>query len=185
MLNRFAEQRHTLSAHPGMVLDEHNGVPVPLPDSRTKVEYQVEQWLDVLTEMRELFDDHWREVALDHDAIKLEPDYLTYEMMARIGMLHLVTARDSGRIVGYHLSLIHPHLHYKSSLTAFTDVFYLRPDYRTGMTGYKLLKFFVTSVQERKVQKIYMMTKLHRDIGPILERMGFKPIERVYSMVFK
>src|SRR5262249_9774027 len=136
MLNRFAAQREWLQDHPGTVLDEDNGVPVAIPRERPKVTYQVENWLEVLPEMRELFDAHWKEVALDHDKIKLEPDYLAYEGMARFGLLHLVTARAEGKIVGYHLSFIHPHLHYKSSLTCFTDVFYLHEDYRHGMTGY-------------------------------------------------
>lgn len=148
------------------------------------VKYQVEDWIEALPELRMLFNEHWEEIALDQDAIKLEPDYTTYATLAVQDALHLVTARSDGLIVGYHLSIIKPHLHYKSSLTCFTDVFFLKKDYRKGVIGYKLLKFFRDSVKAKGVQKVYMGTKLHLDLGPMLERLGFHPIERIYSQVF-
>ena len=132
-----------------------------------------------------LYPDHWKEIALDHDAIKLDPDYDRYRSMADAGVILLITARDEGRLVGYHISMIHPHLHYRKSLTCFTDIFYLCPAYRVGMVGYKMLKFFRDEAKARGVQKIYMGTKLAHDIGPLLLRLGFNPIERLYSMVFK
>jgi len=134
--------------------------------------------------MQEMYPEHWAEIALDKDAIKLDPDYEKYRAMAEAGILHLVTARCDGRLVGYHLSMIYPHMHYRKSLTCFTDVFYLKPEYRVGMIGYKMLKFFRDSVKARGVQKIYMGTKLSHDIGPLLLRLGFNPIERIYTLVF-
>jgi len=153
-------------------------------DALPALTYVVEPYLDAIAEMRELYPEHWAEIALDKDAIQLEPDYATYDLLARTNVLHLVTARDGeGKLVGYHLSMIHPHLHYRSSITCFTDVFFLKKDYRRGMAGYKMLKFFRDSVKARGVQKIYMSTKLSLDLGPIMDRLGFKPIERIYTMV--
>lgn len=177
MISRIAAERHYFERHPGGVFDEawHDGVP----------RFAVEDYLDVLPELMEIYPEHWAEIALDKEAIKLDPDYPAYERMARAGILHVVTARVRGALVGYHLSMIHPHLHYRQSMTAFTDIFYLRKPYRAGMTGYKMLKFFRDSVRERGVQKVYMGTKLALDLGPLLARLGFKPIERLYTMVFK
>jgi hypothetical protein len=160
--------------------------PMPVDDALLEAtpRFAVELYREALPEMRTLYDAHWREIALDHEKIKLEPDYEAYDYLAERGALHLVTARMGWELIGYHLSIIRPHLHYKSSLTCFTDVFYLRPEYRTGMTGYKMLKFFRDSVRARGVQKVYMMTKIAHDIDPLMRRLGFKAIERVYSMVF-
>lgn len=156
----------------------------PLHLIEPEVRFQVEDYLDAIDEMRELYPDHWKEIALDHDKIKLDPDYDRYELLSRAGVLHVVTARSGPKLVGYHMSIVMPHLHYKSSLTAFTDVFYLKPEYRKGMTGYRLLRTFRDSVKARGVQKVYMMTKLGIDLDPVLKRLGFKPIERVYAQVF-
>ena len=177
-MSRLATERAFFAEHPGGVFDEAWHV------QDAAVTYAVEAYHDALPEVRELLEEHWREVALDHATIKLDPDYERYASLAASGALHLCTARSNGMLVGYHISLINSHLHYKSSLTCFTDIFFLRKQYRTGLTGYKLLKFFRDSVKKRGVQKIYMSMKLTHEIGPLLERLGFKPIERVYTVVF-
>jgi hypothetical protein len=180
MASRVSVERKFFDSHPGVPFDEawHKPTVVTVP------KFAVEQYMDVLPELRLLLPEHWAEIALDKGTIALSPDYATYEAMAKAGILHLVTARIVDELVGYHLSMIRAHLHYKASLTCFTDVFYLKPEHRKGMTGYRMLKFFRDSVKERGVQKVYMGTKLAHDIGPVLERLGFKPIERLYTQVF-
>ena len=159
--------------HPGEAFDE-----------QAQVEFQIEHWLDILPELRQLFDAHWKEIALNHDAVPLDIDYEQYETVARSGELHVVTARRDGWLIGYHISVIRPHPHYKSTLHCLTDVFYLKPEYRHGMTGYKLLKFFRETVKTKGVKKIFMSTKLAIDIDPLLRRLGFTMTERLYSVVF-
>lgn len=147
------------------------------------VTFRVESWNDIVEEMKPLFELHWQEIALDKGSIKLDPDYEKYAALCNEGVLHVVAARAGSTLVGYHVSFIHPHLHYKSTLTCSPDIFYLRPEYRNGMTGYKLMKFFRDSVKARGVKRIYMNTKLSIDIDPILRRLGFRQVEKLYSMV--
>lgn len=147
--------------------------------------YQVEDYLEVIHELKALYPEHWEEVALDKDAIKLEPDYETYALLAKVKVLHLVTMRVDGELAGYHISLVHPHLHYLSSLTAFTDIFFVRKKNRVGLNGYRLLKFVRDSLFERGVQKIYMGEKDHIPLGPVLKRLGFRPIERLWTQTRK
>lgn len=148
--------------------------------------FQVEQYSDVIEEMKGLYQEHWEEIALDKDVIKLNMDYETYDQMAQAGKIHVVTARADGKLIGYHMSMVSGHLHYKQSLTAFTDIFFLKKEFRKGTgAGYAMLKLMVSSLRERGVQKIYMGTKLHMDIGPLLERLKFKPIERLYTLVLE
>lgn len=178
-MSRAAVEREFFAEHPGEPFDES------WHEQAARVQYAVEPYGDAIAEMRELYHEHWQEIALDKDEIKLEPDYAKYAALAAVNILHLVTARIDGKIIGYHMSLIYPHLHYKSSLTCFTDVFYVKPEFRLGMIGYNLLKFFRDSVKAKGVQKVYMNTKLSHDIDILLRRLGFKAIERVYTMVFK
>jgi GNAT superfamily N-acetyltransferase len=175
-MNRLAVERRYFQEHPGGVFDEswHD---------RPAMTYQVEDYFAVLPELRGLLPDHWEEIAQNRDAIKLEPDYETYALLAEHGALVVVTLREGGTLVGYHLSILRAHLHYKSSLTCFTDIFYLKPTHRKGMAGYKLLKFFRDTMKARGVQRIYMSMKLTHEIGPLLDRLGFKAVERIYTMV--
>ena len=147
------------------------------------ITYQVENWDQVHEEMKHLWPLHWQEVAGDKDVIKLEPHYEMYEALNTQGQLHVVTARNLGKIIGYHISIVRPHLHYKSSLSSFTDVYYIHPDFRKGMVGVKLFKEVEKSLKQRGVQKMFTGTKLSLDMGRLFEHLGWKETERLYTKV--
>ena len=99
------------------------------------ITYQREEWQDCLAEMEQLWPLHWEEVAADKDVIPLEPNYEMYDWIDQNGQLHVVTVRCDGKLIGYHTSIVRPHLHYKSSLSAFTDMYFIHPDYRSAKGG--------------------------------------------------
>jgi len=147
------------------------------------VEFKEEGYEDVINEILPLLEGHWQEIALNQDTIKLNPDYEQYKVLFRVGAMRMVTAREEGKLVGYCICLIRPHIHYKDSLTATNDIFYIHPDYRKGMTGVKLFKAVETIMKSYGVQRIMMMTKKHKDVGPIFERLGYTEAERVFTKV--
>lgn len=144
------------------------------------ITYAVEDWFSVKDEMSHLWPDHWQEVAVNKDAIKLDPDFDTYATFANNGMLHIVVARRAGEIVGYHFSVVRPHLHYRQSLSAFTDIYYIAPKHRTGRTPMRLFQFVEQTLKARGVQKMFTGTKLSLDAGPLFEHMAWTETERLY-----
>lgn len=132
-------------------------------------------------EIKPLIVGHWEEIALDRSSIALDPDWDEYDAMAARGELHLLTARNDGELVGYYVGIVKPHLHYKSSLTAYNDIIYIKPQYRQGMTGVRLFKEVERTLKERGVQRMYMNTKEHLNFGVILERLGYKKAETIYT----
>jgi GNAT superfamily N-acetyltransferase len=145
------------------------------------VTYHIEPWGTTWQEMSAHWKQHHAEVALDHAAVPLDIDLDFYHQMAAQNILHLVTVRDEGLLVGYHLSFIKPHVRYKSTLHAFVDVYYLAPAYRRGLTGYRLLQYVERSWQARGVKKAFTANKLHIDVQPLYERLGWRETERLYS----
>jgi|SRR5271154_6877167 len=145
---------------------------------RLAVETLAECW----EEGQALLELHWREIALNRDLIKLDPDLASYQDLERHGQLQLVTMRDDqGTLWGYHVSLIRPHLHYHSSLTAFTDVFFIHPDHRQGTAAWKLFRFVEAQLKRRGVQRMYATCKLSLDLKPLFLRLGWTEIERVFT----
>lgn len=144
---------------------------------------QVEAWSACFAEMSELWREHWEEVAINRDAIQLDPDLDQYATLESQGALHVVVARDRGQIVGYHISIVRPHLHYRNSLSAFTDVYFLRKSHRHGMTGVRLIKEAESTLAARGVQKMFTGTKKHLDMGPIFTRLGWTETETLYTKV--
>ena len=145
------------------------------------VSFQVEDWAKARPDMEWLWPMHWQEVANDRDKIPLDVWFEAYDQLADMGQLHIVTARVGALLVGYHWSIIRPHLHYHSCLTAFTDIYYLHPDHRKGMTGLALMRFFEQSVKAKGVRKIYTAHKEKLDKGIIFERLGYQKSEIVYT----
>lgn len=144
--------------------------------------YAVETLALCWDEGQELLQEHWREIALNRDQIVLAPDLASYQDMERRGQLLLVTMRVEGKLVGYHASLIRPHLHYRHSLTAFTDVFYVKPEHRLGRNAMHLFEHVEYQLKNRGVERMYASCKLSLDLLPLFTRvLGWTEIERVFS----
>ncbi len=147
--------------------------------------YASERYADWKHEAAALLELHYDEIAADKDLIKLNPDHERYEYHDSIGQLNLVTCRKDGALVGYHIAFVYTHPHYRDSLTAFTDVFFIHPEHRNGRVGIRLFQYAEKTLREKCVQRIYTGTKLSNDIGSLLEYMDFKPIERLYTKVLR
>ena len=132
-------------------------------------------------ELPVIFYEHWKEIALDKKVIPLDPDWNRYATMDSQGYLHMMTVRDDGILIGYYLAIVMSHLHYKSSMTAWSDIFYLHPDYRFGWTGYKLFVHTESMLKKLGVQKSYVMTKAHLPINMLMKRLKYRLIERTFT----
>lgn len=123
---------------------------------------------------------HWKEIAAWPD-ILLDPDREAYEALDEVGMLRIYTARDGVRLVGYAAYILREHLHYRSSMQAVQDVLFLDKDYRLGGLGMRLMKYADEELAKAGAQVIFHHTKVAHDFGPLLERMGYKLVEKVYA----
>lgn len=144
--------------------------------------FQTERLAAVREEAAPLLRRHWEEVALDQDTVPLDPDWEAYGRIEASDMLHITTARDqAGRLVGYSAYFLVPNLHYRSLCVAETDIFWLAPEYRKGTAGMRLLRAAEEHLKARGINKIVSKVKLHRDTGPLFERLGYTAIERIYA----
>ena len=147
------------------------------------VTFQVERFKDFYTELFPLVCEHWTEIALDHEAVPLEPDWERYVKLDEAGSLSVVTARAGAELVGYHIAVISGHLHYKGTLHGVTDVYFLKPEHRKGFTGIRLFKTVGAEMKRLGVVKLITGTKVHLDMGRLLERLGYRETERTYTKI--
>ena len=138
------------------------------------LKFQCEPVLFVKPEMEPMLEDHYQELTLHKDKIKLAPDWELYDKMEKTGNFYLLTAResDSNELLGYSAWFVNPHIHYKETIVAANDVLFLRKDQRTGMTGIKLIKYSEQEMR-RYAHKITWHVKGEPDFRPILHRMGY------------
>jgi GNAT superfamily N-acetyltransferase len=145
------------------------------------MEFSEETLSQCLDEARPLLVDHWENIALNKDTIPLNPLWNIYEKLEETGNLKIITARQDEKLVGYAAYVISPSLHYSSQIIADADVFWLDPNHRKGMAGMRLFKHAEKVLKSYGVTRILNKVKIHFDVGKVFERMGYDPIERVYS----
>jgi GNAT superfamily N-acetyltransferase len=145
------------------------------------MEFSEETLCQCLDEAGPLLIDHWENIALNKDTIALDPLWDTYRKLEETGNLKIITARQEKKLVGYAAYVISPSLHYSDQIIADADVFWLDPDYRKGMAGMRLFKHAEKVLKSYGVTRVMNKVKIHFDVGKVFERMGYDPIERVYS----
>ena len=149
------------------------------------IEFKLENLANVKREAEPLLQQHWEEIALNKDIIKLNPDWRAYAELDRVNALRVFTARKDGKLVGYFVFIVSKALHYADHLFANNDIIFLTKPARKGLTGVKLIKFAIDSLKAEGITKLHINTKAHQPFDPILERLGFEEIERVYSLVLR
>lgn len=150
------------------------------------VTFQVEKFATFVADARPLFSKHWEELALDKDKIKLSLDLSKYEKAEKDGILHIVTVRDGVVLVGYYTAAILPHLHYsQAGLMASTDMYFLLKEYRIGTTGIRFLAFIEDSLRARGCKKIYISCKKDHDIEKILEDLGYRFTDKMFTRLLE
>lgn len=145
--------------------------------------YAVERWRDLKAEMLPLLTRHWREIALNHQDVPLDIDHERYDNLDECGGLHIVTVRQDGVLIGYHVAIVSGHLHYKSTLHGITDVYWIAPERRHGVTGMRMFQAVERELKALGVRKLFTATKLHLDQGALFEHLGYRPVERVYAKI--
>jgi len=145
--------------------------------------FQEESLSVVKPELEELLPGHWQEMARDQEHIPLNVAWAKYHALEALGAIHFVTARDGAQLVGYHLTLVTPHLHSQDVLHGLVDYLYLLPEYRQGRNGINLLRAAEDGLVALGVKKIVTGVKLHHDHGSILKRLGYEPSDMIYTKV--
>jgi GNAT superfamily N-acetyltransferase len=149
------------------------------------MDFALESLAKVRREIEPLLEEHWKEIALNKDKIKLNPDWRAYADLDSIHALRIYTARKDAKLMGYFVVIVSKSLHYRDHLFANNDIIFLTKAARKGLTGVKLIKFALDSLEGEGVTKVHINTKAHQPFDAILERLGFEEIERVYSLMLR
>ena len=144
------------------------------------IEYQNEASISNLSDLKEVLKDHYEELSVTKE-FPLDPDWDVYQNLWNMGKLRFITCRDDGELIGYIVFFVYPHIHYKTCLTAFEDIYFLKKEYRKGRTGIRLFQFAEKLLKNEGVQRILYNTKVHSDNSKLFEYLGFKFIDKVFT----
>lgn len=150
------------------------------PRSQTRITVKREiACRDLFVEISPLLETHFQEIARYKD-IELDPDFVGYDLMEARGSLRVFTARlEDGRLIGYAIYFVSPNLHYRKSLQAVQDVLFIHPAHRG--CGARLIRDADRELAKEGVQLVYHHVKCAHDFGPLLERMGYEQVEKIFA----
>ena len=139
-----------------------------------------ERFEDIADELPVLFARYGVELG----KAETEPDWKQLFQMAAVGTLRVVTLRDAGVLVGFAISVIGPHLMYRSVTHGITIAFFLDKPYRHGWTGLKFLAKNRDILREWGCKRISVGEDATQDnsLAKVYERAGYKLAERLYVM---
>jgi GNAT superfamily N-acetyltransferase len=144
------------------------------------ITYSEEDCTVFFQELAPLLPVHYEELCVTKD-YELEPDYAAYDNLHKAGCLRAVTCRSDGELIGYIIFIVQPHLHYRSCITAFEDLYYVKKEYRKGRTGIKLFQYAEKALKDGGVNRIIMHTKIHQDHSRLFEYLGYKNTDKLFT----
>lgn len=140
------------------------------------MKFQREQWRSICRELMPLLQMANDELEPFADSMPLDMDIEAYAHLEEIGVLHVLTARFNGHLVGHHLLLISEDLRRKGVRQAQTDTIYMHAEYRRN--GF--VAFSENYLRQLGVQ-IWAASSRHAfDTSDIWLIKGFKPLEQVF-----
>ena len=131
-------------------------------------------------ELSELYQEHYDELSVTKE-FQMEPYYEMFDKLQDSGMLRVITCRVDGKLAGYIVFMIQPHMHYKSCITAFEDAYFISKPYRKGRIGIKLFQYAEEVLKGLGVHRIIYGTKIHLDNSRLFEYLGYKHTDKVYT----
>ncbi|OYV74696.1 MAG: hypothetical protein B7Z66_15595 [Chromatiales bacterium 21-64-14] len=120
---------------------------------------------------------HWEEVGRDK---RYKPDLLweQYELLEKLGMLHILAMLLDGAPEGYFVGILSPHLHYRKMQIFLSDMFYMSEKCR-AMHGVKLFREAEKMARAVGAHKMHVVYKTYKSIEPIMRRLKFQQVEVV------
>jgi len=127
----------------------------------------------IRSQIEPLLEQHYAELTLDKDVIRLDPDWEQYQQLHNEGKLFALGAYYYDRLVGYSVFFLRNHIHYRDAIIANNDVLFLAPEFRVGRLGIELIRRSEQHLQELGVAKITWHVKTSRDFRVLLTRLGY------------
>lgn len=144
------------------------------------MEFNQERFDDIIDEALPIFKEHLKEVWVYSD-MPLDLNYNVYRKMCAGGTYVIYTARVENKLVGYSAYVIHESLHHATSLWAYNDVLYLKPELRGNGIGKEFISYCESKLKGLGVHVINQPVTPRKDFSPMLKRAGYELMDSNYT----
>lgn len=131
-------------------------------------------------ELDELVRDYYATTVASEDVPPIDFNWPVYCALQETGMLVLVTARSSGKLVGFVIYHIFPHLHHRSKINAACDTLAVNTRYRSLGIGRALMEHAEPILKKLEVNYVTHQFRTCYKSKPLFPKLGYKLIEQGY-----
>lgn len=124
---------------------------------------------------------HRDELATARHLMALAPNVDAYRALENTRSLLALVAYRGEEIAGYSINFIGPHLHYSGLRYAHNDALFIRPQFRGGRLGLRLMRETERLAKERGARLMMWHAKPGTALERILPRMGYGVQDIVFS----
>lgn len=146
--------------------------------------FRRERLAPILREIMPLLEKDWVENGVDHDRLPLKFNYQQYLDYDLLGVLHIVTAREDGLLVGYVFAFVHPHIDHADTGWAIITWYWLFPEYRHSGIGQAMVEAMLGFLREARVSVVEASEKVARSHG-LFTRLGFKATDVIHRKLLE
>lgn len=149
------------------------------------MQIKAEKLKDILPEIKKLYAKHFKVTASHQDEFKSNVDWEGYVRLEEYGWFHVLTVRDTCKLIGYMWLLTCPSLDFKSTKMAMASKYFIDKKYWGQGLGKELLDFTDAYAKNLGIQRICGSTKITQGNAPIMmyNRAGYVPIETHWEKV--
>lgn len=140
----------------------------------------LDEWL---ADARFVLEDHLRDSGETLES-SLNVNHDFYIDLDRRGALYILTGRNEKReLVAYWIGMRVPNILYQHFNTVYSMGYWVRPDFR-GFTVYRFTKFIDQYFEDAQVKNIVQNARTINRMAGILEKLGYRKVEEVYTKVY-
>lgn len=141
-----------------------------------------ETWKDAGREITELMARaHAPEVSQFQEHMHVSLDQEHHHALDRLGILDVLTVRDDGRLVGYHVAARMDNPHFHGVRGAFVLHYFLESAYRGHGVGSRMFRVAEQALVASGIECVWSGAKTHLPYARLYEHLGWTPVEMTYS----
>ncbi len=142
-------------------------------------------YAEFFAEAIKLIKPHWLEVGSHRHVLSLNPDHARYMALEKAGMLHILTVRDSGKLVGYFFLTVMRHPRDQTWTLGNDELVYISPEYRESGVGLDMYREALKRLDDLQTNMAFFREKARRKGGGFLRWFGFEPVETVSAKILR
>lgn len=135
---------------------------------------------ELLLDGRDLFVEHWQEIALSKGVMVVKPDEERYFSAEVAGNMLNIGAYQDGVLVGYSVNFVVRHLHYADLIVCQNDLLFLTQEMRRSRLGLRLIHETERLAKDRGARLMLWHSKEGTALASIMPKIGY----RVHDIVF-